>query len=246
MYCENDTDKRLISCVFQNMADDAICILESGSYHKRLLDDIGLTNSRFPLYWLVKCNKMILDCDDWTEEFRREVILPARNDCNALLAFFKHNGLDYPGDVDYTLFPKERGHFKDWDFEDLFDASIDELCAMGYDKDECLLCYAVLRGDIREIERQVEMRTNPDVWISGSEDPKYACAVDGSSYNALVACSSFYGDCLSIYDLCSYLRRGRDKVCEDITYRMLAELIEASFYRKVELMLTPLQRQVVK
>ena len=65
------------------------------------------------------------------------------------------------------MFPEERAHFVDWDMDEMLDGTLDNLVTMGYDADKCLLCHAVLTGDIDEIDRQINKKTNPDVWISG-------------------------------------------------------------------------------
>ena len=44
-----DINSRLVCYVFQNMADEAIDILESEAYSKSILKDIGLLDKPFPL-----------------------------------------------------------------------------------------------------------------------------------------------------------------------------------------------------
>ena len=73
----NDIDSRLICCVFQNMADEAIDILEAKVYSKSLLEDIGLLSKPFPLYWLVKCNEILLDDKNWGQ--RRSSVAEANH-----------------------------------------------------------------------------------------------------------------------------------------------------------------------
>ena len=233
----NDIDSRLICCVFQNMADEAIDILEAKVYSKSLLEDIGLLGKPFPLYWLVKCNEILLDDKNWSKEYYERVVAPSLENCRRLLKYFDDNNLNIAGDVDYSLFPEERGHFVDWDMDEMLDGSLDYLVGKGYDANECLLCHAVLTGDIEEINRQIKNKTNPDVWISGDFTPEEANATDGSSYNAIVACNTFYCDCFDIYNLRGYLEDGLNKNTRRINIEMLSELIEASFYRYVELQL---------
>lgn len=233
----NDIDSRLICCVFQNMADEAIDILETKRYSKSLLENIGLLNKPFPLYWLVKCNEILLEDTNWVNDYYNNVVVPSLNNCRCLLKYFESNGLDFAGDVDYSLFPEERGHFVDCDMDEILDGDLDYLIKKGYDADECLLCHAVLTGNIEEIDRQIKKKTNPDVWISGDFMPEVANATDGSSYNAVVACNTFYCDCFDIYELRGYLEDGLNKKMRKINIEMLSELIEASFYRHVELQL---------
>lgn len=233
----NNIDSRLICCVFQNMADEAINILEAKKYSKSLLEDIGLLCQPFPLYWLVKCNEILLEDKKWNKNYYERVVVPSLENCRRLLKYFDDNNLNFAGDVDYSLFPEERGHFVDWDMAEMLDGDLDYLVKKGYDADECLLCYAVLTGDIDEIDRQIKNKTNPDVWISGDFTPGEANATDGSSYNAIVACNTFYCDCFDIYNLRGYLEDGLNKQIKTISPEMLSSLIQASFYRSIELQL---------
>ena len=121
--------------------------------------------------------------------------------------------------------------------DEMLDGDLSSLVKKGYDADECRLCHAVLTGDIEEIDRQIKNKTNPDVWISGDFAPDKANAADGSSYNAIIACKTFYCDCFDIYNLRGYLEDGLNNKIRDINIEMVSELIEASFYRHVELRL---------
>lgn len=238
----SDIDTRLICCVFQNMADEAIDILENQDYSKSLLEDIGLLNKPFPLYWLVKCNEILLEDTNWVKDYYDRVVLPSLGNCRRLLKYFNDKNLSYVGDVDYSLFPEERGHFfVDTDMDELLAGDLDYLVKKGYDADECLLCHAVLTGHIDEIDRQIKKKTNPDVWISGDFAPETANASDGSSYNALEDCRRFYCDCFDIYELRGYLDNGLNKKIQKINTRMLSSLIQASFYRTIELRLLQLK-----
>ena len=233
----SDTDSKLICYVFQNMADEAINILETKEYSKSLLEDIGILDKPFPLYWLVKCNEILLEDTNWSKSYYDKVIVPSLSNCRRLLKYFNDNNLNFAGSVDYSLFPEERSHFDGWDMDELLEGDLNHLTKMGYDADECLLCHAVLTGDIDEIERQINKRTNPDVWISGDCAPEIANTADGSSYNALVACNTFYCDCFDIYELREYLEDGLNKKYKTVDKEILSLLIEASFYRLVELRL---------
>lgn len=227
-YC--DIDSRLICCVFQNMADEAIDILEAKNYSKGLLEDIGLLDRPFPLYWLVKCNEILLEDDNWTKDYYDRVVVPSLENCRRLLKYFDDNNLNFAGDIDYSLFPEERVHFVDWNIDEMLTGDLDYLVKKGYDANECMLCHAVLTGDIDEIDRQIRKKTNPDVWISGDFTPDVANTEDGSSYNALVACNTFYCDCFDIYSLREYLEDGLNKITQKISMEILSSLIEVSFY----------------
>ncbi len=236
-----DIDSRLICYVFQNMADEAIDILETKNYSDTILNDIGLLDKPFPLYWLVKCNEILLEDKNWMKDYYDRVVVPSLRNCRRLLKYFDDNNLNFAGDVDYSLFPEERAHFTDCEMDEILGGDLDCLTKMGYDADECLLCYAVLTGDIDEIDRQIKKKTNPDVWISGDFAPDVANANDGSSYNALVECNIAYCDCFDIYGLSRQLECGVNKITEVISSDILSTLIEASFYRHTELRLKRLK-----
>ncbi len=238
-----DIDSRLVCYAFQNMADEAIDILESDRYSKSILKDIGLLGKPFPLYWLLKCNEILLEDTNWRKEYYDMVVVPSLRNCRRLLKYFNDKNLNLAGDVDYSLFPEERAHFVGWDMDEMLDGDLDFLVAKGYDADECLLCHAVLTGDINEIERQIKKKTNPDVWISGDFKPDVANANDGSSYNAIEACHTFYCDCFDIYELRGYLEDGLNKKSQRIGRELLASLIQASFYRHIELKLQQIKEQ---
>ena len=194
----------------------------------------------FPLYWLIKCNEILLDDPNWTKEYYDNVV-PSLSNCRRLLKYFEDKNLNLAGDVDYSLFPEERGHFVDFEMGALLDGDLDHLVSMGYDADECLLCHAVLTGDIDEIDRQIKKKTNPDVWIEGYNTPELASVEDG--YNALEACKTFYCDCYDIYELSGYLEDGLNKKTQWISRELLSSLIQASFYRHIELKLQQIKKK---
>ena len=69
-------------------------------------------------------------------------------------------------------------------------------------------------GILMKLTARLIKKTNPDVWISGVFSPEVAHANDGCSYNALVACNTFYCDCFNIYVLRGYLDDGLNKKCK--------------------------------
>lgn len=234
--------KELIKCVIECDSDGAIAILESGDFNISIIDDIGLLKKPFPLSWIILCNKILLANDNWNEKYFKPVIIPARTRNEILEKYFEKNGLMRGHSVDFSLFPDERGHFDGWDFEEMLDGSEEKLVSLGYDLDECKLCYAVLVGDIEEIENQIAKGTNPNVWISGDFTPDKTWENDGCSYNALVACNTFYCDVFDVYSLRGIYEQPYQSAEEIVKYQPFAELIEAAFYQDLENRLKPLAR----
>lgn len=83
----SDIDTRLISYVFHNMADEAIDVLESKKYSKFVLDDIGLLCKPFPLYWLVKCNEILLEDRNWVKDYYERVVVPSLSNCRRIVNY---------------------------------------------------------------------------------------------------------------------------------------------------------------
>ena len=80
--------------------------------------------------------KQLFEDLDWSES-----ILPLieynRKTCQQLLDFWKSEyGYPIDDDINFSTYANGCAHFKCWDVEDLFDATMDKLIAMGYNKDE--------------------------------------------------------------------------------------------------------------
>lgn len=235
--------KRLVCCVFQNMADEAIEILESGDFDKNIFDDVGLFANPFPLYLISLCNLTYADDNEWRKDFLDEVIIPMRRQCHQLIDYFRQKGYPVDNPVDFTPYPDERRHFsRSWNMESLLDGTEEELVKKGYDLNECRLCYAVLIGDLDTINRQIAMGTNPDVWISGEQNPEDANEIDDESHNALNACMEYTWSPFDCYGLSGYWRDGVQKIYNDIDYRVLSLLVQGAFYNQIKLRLLPLIR----
>lgn len=237
----NANTRELLKCVVQCDADGAIAILESDCYDHTIIEDIGYFKNPFPLSWIILCNQLLLDNEDWNRKYFDTVILPARKRNEILRSYFESNGLMKGNSIDFSLFPDERSHFENLDIDTLLDGSEYQLVEMGYNLDECRLCYSVLVGDIGEINSQIAKGTNPDVWISGDFAPDEASESDGCSTSALSACRTFYCDAFDVYDLRG-LYEPSSKNADDIcNYRLLSLLIEAAFYQEVENRLKAIQ-----
>ena len=87
---------------------------------------------------------------------------------------------------------------------DKFDADLDELVRMGYNKDEVEFCYAVLVYDAELIKKHIALKTNPKVYVSGELAPGTGFRNDGTSYSALFSCLDFHYDAVVYYGVIDY------------------------------------------
>ena len=84
---ERNTE-RLISCVMENMADEAIRILRSGFFNKKVLKDVGGCEARVPLSMITRCYYILLDdVSSWNESFQH-VVIQQKSGCKKLMDFW--------------------------------------------------------------------------------------------------------------------------------------------------------------
>ncbi len=114
---------------------------------------------------------------------------------------------------------------------------MDELVALGYDKDEVEFCYAVLTYKPDLIQKHIALRTNPNVYISGDIPPGTGYASDGESYNALVFCNTVYCDAFDCYGYGAFWENTLKRPAE--VHDVLL-LIETAAYRDLEVKLKSL------
>lgn len=192
---------KLVSLVMQNQAERAIELIESGTFDKNLLSDVGCCKCSLPLYKLSLFNAILLSDDGGSKEYLPEVERN-RQGCKDMLNYWEKRW-GYPINVPMGFFEYqyECAHFKDWDMEELLDGGVNELTALGYDENEIEFCYAVLTYKSDLIQKHIKMQTNPDVYISGAIPPSKGKYADGESYNALDCCSTFYCDAFVFYGL---------------------------------------------
>lgn len=177
--------RELLSYVMQNCADKAIAILESGDFYRDILADVGGFSAPLPLYQLSVCQHIMLS-EDWGQGLRDDV---GRNlaECEKLLRYWEER-YRYPvgQPMNFSPFDAYLGHFESWcRIDDLIEGTLEELLARGFDKNEVLLCYAVLIHNSRLLKRLIAKGTNPNVYVSGFYGPGMG---DITSYNALVEC----------------------------------------------------------
>lgn len=234
-YLECDS---LVSLVMQNQAEKVIDTIESGSIDLRFLNDIGCCEHSLPLYKLSLCNAILLDNNNWAKSFL-SVVERNREGCKALLDYWERRW-NYPVNrpMNFSDYQEECAHFDEWwDMEVLLDGNLEELVALGYNKNEVELCFAVLTYKSDLIQKHIALRTNPDVYISGNIPPGTGFAGDGECYNALDCCNTFYCDAFDCYGLSSFWENTQILLAK---VRDVHLLLEAAAYQDLENKLKPL------
>lgn len=223
--------KDLIALVMQNHAKKVIDLLESDVIDTRILNDIGCCSSPLPLYKLSLCNAILLDDDNWSERFL-PVVERNRQGCATLLDYWGERW-NYPVNcpMDFSDYQDMCAHFKDWSMDELLDGNLDDLVALGYNKDEVELCYAVLTYEPDLIKKHIALRTNPDVYVSGNISSGTGYTTDGESYNALVFCNTVYCDAFDCYNLAVFWE---NEQIQQMKMRDVYLLFEAAAYRDLE------------
>lgn len=108
---------------------------------------------------------------------------------------------------------------------------MDELVALGYDKNEVEFCYAVLTYKPYLIQKHIALRTNPNVYISGDIPPGTGYASDGESYNALAFCNTVYCDAFDCYGLAAFWENTQIQTVEVSDVHLL---LETAAYKDLE------------
>lgn len=229
-----NTDGRtqeLLSYVMQNCADKAIAILESGDFDHGVLEDVGGLSSPLALYQVSLCQHLMLSDKGWSD-FYLPTIERNLAACEKLLDYWQER-FHYPVDrpMDFSPFDNVCAHFFDWDLEELLEGTLDELVAMGYNRDEVLLCYAVLTHDSELLRRQIAKGTNPDVYISGDVEPGKGYAYDMTTYNALNECGRFVGDVVTINGFGGYWEEYEFPL--EVNIRALCDLLQGAAYAQL-------------
>lgn len=209
MYDEETEDKRLdplVTLVLQNDAERVIAQIESGDFDPKVLEDVGCCDSPLPLYKLSVCSYIYLASPGWVKEVQ-PLIDQNLEGCRRLLDYWERMGYPVREPMDFESYAPYCARFRDCTFEDLFDVPMDRLIAMGYDRDEAEMCYAVFTYKPDLIEKQVQLRTDPRVYIDGELLPSEADESNG--WCALEACWYSIDDAVMIDDIGSFWKRER-------------------------------------
>lgn len=201
---------KLISLVLANRADEAIAILEEGDFDKDILDDLFLFSEfggadpepfALPLYIITRANEIYFFHDGF-KDFIMPVVKRNREGITKLLKYWKSKGYPVEDTVHFENYRELVAHFPydgddDWDY--LLGGSLSQLVENGYDENEAKMCMALLTYDKHEIDHQIELGTNPDVWISGDIQSEDCNAYDGmngldTAYNSVMDAQICYGN----------------------------------------------------
>lgn len=177
------TTEQLVSLVLANRAEEAIAILEEGNFDKDILNDIFLFAEfggedpapfPLPLYLITQANEVYFGHDDFRDEIM-PVVYRNQEGIEKLLQYWKEKGYPVDEPIRFGNYREECAHFiygdeDDWDY--LLDGSLMQLKEKGYDENEVKMCMALLTYDKPEIDRQIAIGTNPDVWISADCRPE--------------------------------------------------------------------------
>lgn len=221
----------LVLLVMQNKAEKVIDLIDSGRFNQNLLEDIGCCESSLPLYKLSLCNAILLDSGGWSKEVL-PIVERNRLGCKNLLDYWAGQWkcpINVP--LDFETYQSECAHFKDGNMEDLLGGNLNELIALGYDENEVEFCYAVLTYKYDLIQKHIKMRTNPDIYISGTIPFGYGNLEDGESYNALDCYNIFYCDAFDCYGLRAFWS---DIQIREVRVRDVHLLLEAAAYCDLE------------
>ena len=119
------------------------------------------------------------------------------------------------------------------DYEELFDADLDELVRMGYNKDEVEFCYAVLVYDAELIKKHIALKTNPKVYVSGELAPGTGFRNDGTSYSALFSCFDFHYDAVVHYGVIDYWTGNEINKEQSVRGDDVLNLLQAAAYLRL-------------
>ena len=157
-----------------------------------------------------------------------------------IFATIKKNAHDHSNIVEIIKEPVTFGQgqravafYNIYDYEDILEGTEEQLVAMGYDKDEAQLCYALVSYDQETIYRLLEKRVNPDVWICGEWSPVYSAEQqDGANgYNYV-----YDATCVDpqIYGLHNYYYPDPIEQLEDPTSLMFHCLFMGAAYKLID------------
>lgn len=208
----NDNTMRLLGLVLANRAEEAIHILESSDFDHKILEDIFSIDSfsdlnggepldyKLPLYLITVVNRIYLMSDGF-KEFIMPVVNRNREGIRQLLKYWESKGYNIDVRVD---FGKYRELCASWpydtdDWEMVLDGDLEKIKAQGYDENEARMCMALVTYNKPEIDRQISLRTNPDVYISADVEAFKYNSGDGISgldkaYDAIFDAQVCYGN----------------------------------------------------
>ncbi len=96
-------DQILIKAVYHNLYDVVVGMVQSNRFNNRLLEDIGICETPFPIYYITQCYKRVM-WEDFIEE-TMPMVLEHRKRIDDLLLFWEEKcGVDTHQKIDYKKY----------------------------------------------------------------------------------------------------------------------------------------------
>ena len=178
-------------------------------------------------------NELYFASDRFTEAVMPAVIRN-RAGITQLKEYWKSKGYPVDKTVDFSDYRVLVAHFDDFgeqDYEYMLDGKLEDLVKMGYDENEAKFCYALLTYDKPEIDRQLDLGTNPDVWISGDVSPEKCDYMDGM--NGLSSAYDAVSDAQICYGLWHYWDSNKGDNLTNAEWTTIRGLLSASAYEAI-------------
>ena len=156
---------KLLQGIMLNDVDIVSDILSAPDFDREIVEDIQLFDQKVPYYFLTACHKIVLD-----QVFPdNETIINLRRKCSEILALWERFlGRSVDLNLDFSPFSDKISWMHDCSVLETLDGSYETLLSLGYDYNECEFCYAIMTYKSDLLEKHIQLKTNPDVWISAN------------------------------------------------------------------------------
>lgn len=235
------TTSKLVSLVIANRANEAIAIIENGDFDKAIFDDIlqfcdfgnNESQCKLPLYMLTLANEIYFENDDFRESIM-PIVFRNRDGINVLKNYWESMGFPINSGINFSDYKEYVQYFLECDDDDieyLLDGTLEELITKGYDVNEVKFCCALLTYDKKEIDRQVSLGTNPNVWISANVYPQDCDSHEGM--NGLSTAYDSVSDAQICYGLWAYWESNEGENLPNADWATIRGLLGAAAYEQL-------------
>lgn len=155
-------DQILIKSVYHNMYDVVVDMVKSSRFNNRLLEDIGICEMPFPIYYITLCYKRVM-WQDFIEE-TMPMVLEQRKRIDDLLLFWEENcGVDIHQKIDYKKYSELFYCADETDsIEDVFFDDIQKYLDNGCRMIDLELFEAVEKFQFERVKDLLEKGANPE------------------------------------------------------------------------------------
>ena len=230
----------LLNLVIANRAEEAIEIMENNRFDEGILDAIlqysecgdGSPHVKLPLYIITLANEIYFAGDDFRDN-AMTIVARNRKNIARLKEYWESKGYPTNNGVNFSDYKELVAHFDEevFTFKELLDGELDDLVKMGYDENEAKFCYALLTYDKPEIDRQIKLGTNPDVWISGDVSPELCDDILG--YSGISTAYDSISDAQICYDLWGFWESLKGDKLPVAEWNTLRGLLGAAAYQEL-------------